>query len=721
MGGAVIENIIGNDTSTISSYKVVLEMSSNSNNKIELAGNPELQYWCIGRQASTCHVRITHKSISRQHAILYFNSLKNQLYLHDLGGKHGSYVNQKRISSSDRHPLQDKDVLSFGNCTQPTFLLHLTNTATTTTTKEESPSLEVVGDGLTGRAKREAEIAAAMASLDQTPTYNKPTTTTTTTQSTNTIVVSSSLLLPPKKKKKKIPNYIPIQNMVWLESSVIQDDLKSSANTKSSSTVLISTVAWDKSGTRCILGSSDAILRFYDVSQKLSCFQQVRVCPSDCHTPILDIQFNCSGSHALVCTTSSQPLVLDRDGHTIHEFAKGDVYIQYSSNSTIGHTASVNSVDWHPTSKDICVTCSLDGTCKTWNITKGKTQFQKLCNTNTYLTGTKQRTSLVQTKYTSTQQIIAVSQTTLFIWNVSTHHRPTHTIPILNKNSTSSMIQSISLHLDASHIAIRTSQEVQIWTLSKSVMKKPTLYKTYKDLPCPHEKCNVVFGPTRDTKQIIAYSSTNTTLRFADITSQSSQPLFDIPMEEKKKVIFILWHSQLNQILCTFSDGTVCIYYSNDTSNSNSNNNIITTYQKFGHTKQQKDELEELYYSRAKQSAPTLQTTKILNPLVQQQERRKKQQLLELENEKMNLPHPPATGIAQGDGNSANLNFTQHIVSSKLPKVLSKDPRTDLFQYTPSESKKRKFGLDTSQPTILATKTVEQEQEELQRQLDEGR
>ena len=711
MGGVVIENVIEKDASTMSSYKVVLEMSSNSNNKIELASNPELQYWCIGRQASTCHVRITHKSISRQHAILYFSSSSEQLYLHDLGGKHGSYVNQTRISS-DKHPLQDKDVLSFGNCTQPTFTLHLTSTVI----KKQPPVVStVVGDGLTGRAKREAEIAAAMASLDQTPTYTPP------SPSTTTIVA----LLPPKQKKKKeAPPYLPVQNVVWLESSVIQDDLKSSANANnanSSSALLITSVAWDKSGTRCILGSSDAILRFYDVSQKLSCFQQVRVCPSDCHTPILDIQFNCSGSHALVCTTSSQPLVLDRDGHTIHEFAKGDVYIQYSSNSTIGHTASVNSVDWHPTSKDICVTCSLDGTCKTWNITKGKTQFNKLCNTNTYLTGTKQRTPLVQTKYTSTQQIIAVSQTTLFIWNVSTHHRPIHTIPILSKNSNSSMIQSISLHLDVSHIAIRTSQEVQIWTLSKSVMKKPTLYQTYKDLPCQHEKCNVVFGPTRDTKQIIAYSCTTTTLQFTNITSQSSQPLYTISLEEKKKVIFLMWHSQLNQILCTFSDGTVGIYYSNNNINSNNHNNIITTYQKFGRQKQQKDELEELYYSRAKQSVPSLHTTKIINPLIQQQERRKKQQLLELQNEKMNLPHPPATGIAQGDGNSANLNFTQHVVSSKLPKVLSKDPRTDLFQYTPSESKKRKFGLDTSQPTILATKTVEQEQEELQQQLQEGK
>ena len=42
---------------------------------------------------------------------------------------------------------------------------------------------------------------------------------------------------------------------------------------------------------------------------------------------------------------------------------------------TTGHLSSVTSVDWHPHDKSICLTSSLDGSARLWNVDRGKTQF----------------------------------------------------------------------------------------------------------------------------------------------------------------------------------------------------------------------------------------------------------------------------------------------------------------------------------------------------------
>jgi WD40 repeat protein len=112
------------------------------------------------------------------------------------------------------------------------------------------------------------------------------------------------------------------------------------------------------------------------------------------------------GDKILVCTSSAQPRVLDRNAAELNCFVKGDVYIT-DVTKTKGHTAAVTGGMWDPkekvrmgtkesksrsnndmypltqpsaslfSSQDRAMTCGMDGSVRLWKL-GGKTLFGKL-------------------------------------------------------------------------------------------------------------------------------------------------------------------------------------------------------------------------------------------------------------------------------------------------------------------------------------------------------
>ena len=183
----------------------VLTLLNNNNNsivKIPLDStslvHKDRNFLLVGRQASTCDIRITHKSLSRQHAVFYYDDDGQQqqqqhLILVDLGTKSGTFVNQQRIERNTPTILKDGDSIQFGK-SQPNLVVEWKqeegqekdeqqqqqndNDKTVIQSQSEDATATVQNDvksqpELTGRAKRQAEIAAMMASLDDDPTYTK--------------------------------------------------------------------------------------------------------------------------------------------------------------------------------------------------------------------------------------------------------------------------------------------------------------------------------------------------------------------------------------------------------------------------------------------------------------------------------------------------------------------------------------------------------------------
>lgn len=193
----------------------------------------------IGRQASSADVRVDHKSVSRRHTALYYTTATNNingkdnseeeevvLTIQDLGGKHGTYVNDTRlekngcvhvplvaggessktkeynvrignaplicrlvmndtaVNSGDNTKKLDSKTEQDGDRKEPAPETKITS-QTSMNANQDAHIADEIADTKTNdnnedddvlpstRESREAQIAAMMASFDTAPTYKK--------------------------------------------------------------------------------------------------------------------------------------------------------------------------------------------------------------------------------------------------------------------------------------------------------------------------------------------------------------------------------------------------------------------------------------------------------------------------------------------------------------------------------------------------------------------
>lgn len=72
--------------------------------------------------------------------------------------------------------------------------------------------------------------------------------------------------------------------------------------------------------------------------------------------------------------------IYDRDGLTLGEFVKGDMYIRDLKN-TKGHISGLTSGEWNPKSKETILTSSEDGSIRLWDVSDFKSQKQVFLST----------------------------------------------------------------------------------------------------------------------------------------------------------------------------------------------------------------------------------------------------------------------------------------------------------------------------------------------------
>ncbi|XP_017344651.1 WD repeat-containing protein 70 isoform X4 [Ictalurus punctatus] len=136
-------------------------------------------------------------------------------------------------------------------------------------------------------------------------------------------------------------------------------------------TKTVSALGLDTSGARLVTGGFDFDVKFWDFAGMDAALQAFRsLQPCECHQ-IKSLQYSITGDVILVVAGNAQAKVLDRDGFQVLECTKGDQYIVDMAN-TKGHTAMLNSGCWHPKIKEEFLTCSNDGTVRTWDLNNEK-------------------------------------------------------------------------------------------------------------------------------------------------------------------------------------------------------------------------------------------------------------------------------------------------------------------------------------------------------------
>lgn len=267
----------------------------------------------VGRQASTADIRIQHGSISRKHAVFYY--VNGDLFLKDLGGKHGTHVNNKRLDDTPTK-LKNGDSIYFGNVQASSFIVKEPENRNDATKKEPADGADGVaveeattsagqeqrkeepGEGLTGRAKREAEIAAMMASLDEKPSYEKYT--------------APKQPQEQQRQSQQQSQAAMLANKYSIPLSERFDILNNDGDKKR----VITSMAVDSAGSRFAVGGTDTHLQLYDFAGMTQlhthAFKTIEV--EEGHL-VVDVCYSNTGDRLLVATGSVQPKVLDRDGN----------------------------------------------------------------------------------------------------------------------------------------------------------------------------------------------------------------------------------------------------------------------------------------------------------------------------------------------------------------------------------------------------------------------
>ncbi|KAK1747497.1 putative WDR70-like protein [Skeletonema marinoi] len=552
--------------------------SSDSNNNsanISLQSSMRDTARCIivGRQASAADIR------QNSHVVIQ-----------DLGGKHGTYVNNQRLEKHGKIelPLEGKEhTVRFDSpkaaakgtqhaseenkdqsqsLSQPLQQSEVTDKVDETNPDEKA--LHTNEDASSTRESREAQIAAMIASFDAAPSYK------------------NSL----HSKDQSNEYNLPITSSITLSPG--SDSFTSSDGTGTSiqSNSSVSALCFEPSGSRLVAGHRDGTLRYYAfngmkpalaTTSSKTLYAPFRIV--DSYNDPLDstgrhvvtaLNVSSSGGQWIIGTTSSQPRVVDREGRTtLYHFMKGDVYVTDSSKNK-GHTASVTGVAFHPLGQEICWSCSYDGSVRQWDVSgRGKTQFQKLVSQKVISKCKNEKGQ--RTQIVSNLSVIPMEGR---LWLV---HRA-----VVFKSGAALEVHGISAHGgtkpvtfvtfigDGSKIASRSDSDdtVRIWNVEKMEKDSGSFSrKRSGGLPALNESANCAFSP--DGTVVCAGSSVNPRepnccgkLKFYRLPEEpkNGKPIKEAKKEKKKKESAILdpiVELDLNQIAVGTSDGLIHVLF----------------------------------------------------------------------------------------------------------------------------------------------------------------
>ncbi|KAM4708588.1 WD repeat-containing protein 70 isoform 1-T4 [Discoglossus pictus] len=315
----------------------------------------------------------------------------------------------------------------------------------------------------------------------------------------------------------------------------------------------VSALALDPSGARLVTGGYDYDVQFWDfagMDASLKAFRSLQPC--DCHQ-IKSLQYSNTGDVILVVAGNSQAKVLDRDGFPVMECVKGDQYIVDMAN-TKGHTAMLNGGCWHPKIKEEFMTCSNDGTVRTWDVNNDKK------HKNVFKPRSLQGKRVIPTccTYSRDGKLLAAGcqDGSIQIWdrnmNVHTkfHCRQAHA----PSTDTSCVTFSYGGTILASRGGDDTLKTWDIRNFKKSLNVVSGLSNFFPMTDC-------CFSP--DDKLLITGTSVkkgegNGKLQFFDMVS--FQKVYEIQVTEAS-VVRCLWHPKLNQIMVGTGNGLAKIYY----------------------------------------------------------------------------------------------------------------------------------------------------------------
>lgn len=399
---------------------------------------------------------------------------------------------------------------------------------------------------------------------------------------------------------------------------------------------------------------------------------------------------------------------------------------------TIGHTAAVTGVDWHPLERDVVLTSSIDGSARLWNL-NGKTQFKKLCCDKVYRAKNERGQRVAATAVTfhpgGRELAFGTACGSIQIWNATrVGARPERVV--YHAHGDNRAIHSLVYSVDGSRLASRSMDDdtVKVWD-ARRLSRSASPIVTCTGLPSDYEHCNSAFSP--DGRVLCAGSSEPRMgpnkqrkevgkLKFYRVPHKRNEaleksptaPFLELDVGQEVGVVVVKWHSKLNQIFVGCSDGSTVVFYDRTLSSKGA----LLPSSKGGRPV---DELSRLLASRAPTGSAGIRG-EILTPNALPMFRDKDRDVKRKRDEqadptKSRQPEAPSTGIKTGGQSSVQVSFTQLVSKSivKNKNIAGKDPREEWFKYSEGKKSYASQAYEGDKEKVLADKTVEQEEEEI--------
>uniref|UniRef100_A0A8C7ZZN8 WD repeat-containing protein 70 n=1 Tax=Oryzias sinensis TaxID=183150 RepID=A0A8C7ZZN8_9TELE len=433
-------------------------------------------------------------------------------------------------------------------------------------------------------------------------------------------------------------------------------------------TKTVSALALDPSGARLVTGGYDYDVRFWDfagMDQSLQAFRSLQPC--DCHQ-IKSLQYSITGDVLLVVSGNAQAKVLDRDGFNVMECIKGDQYIVDMAN-TKGHTAMLNSGCWHPKMKEEFMTCSNDGTVRTWDV-KSEKQHKSVFKPRSFQ---GKKVIPVCCTYSRDGKLIAAGcqDGSIQIWdrnlNVHTkfHCRQAHAV--------GSDTSCLCFSYDGVTLASRGGDDtLKVWDIRsfrKPVNEASGLTNYFSMTDC-------CFSP--DNKLLLTGTSVKREqgsgkLVFFD--KLSFKRVYEIEVTNAS-VVRCLWHPKLNQVMAGTGNGLAKVYYDPVKSHRGAKLCVVKSQRKGKH-------------------AETLTQDYIITPHAlpmfrdaRQRSTRKQLEKDRLDPKKSHKPEPPVSGPGRGGRVAAHGGTLSSFIVKNiaLDKTDDSNPREAILRHAKEAS-----------------------------------
>ena len=319
------------------------------------------------------------------------------------------------------------------------------------------------------------------------------------------------------------------------------------------------------------LGTKGGCVALYDFSAMTSALRPLREIEACCEQRLQALSWSRDGQALLACPATTRAKLLDGQGTTLGETARGDMYI-LDMRQTVGHVASITDGAFSPADAATYATSSEDGTVRVWDAAAflqqkmvlrprqrnpqgrlpvtalawaadGRSVAGGCADGSMQLWDLRQAAAVPAAVVAAPAAQVATKITSKCVARPADYHSG----PGGGANEVESRVLRVRLSPDGRAMAVRREESLELWDARK-LGSGPVA--TRRGLPTAYDSGDCAFSPDGELLAVAAAGEGNTggggVLRF--LRAGNLESIVGVPVEGSVAPTRLEWHAALNQL-----------------------------------------------------------------------------------------------------------------------------------------------------------------------------